>query len=436
MTKFKLILSSVVISLCMAFAFSGGVSATTELDEVNFTTDKALVRYNLITSGVVEEDGVTATIDKWFMGGSVEDPGQEVTGNRYLQGSKYIAQVTFTPEDGYAFSEYADFYMNDEWGYFVSEDDVTGAVTVNFDVPLHWIVSFETNTSQVIDDQYVEVNGYAEEPTAPTKDGYTFYGWCDDEDYDNCSMWDFNWQQVYDHTDLYALFVPNSKVIKNVDLNLTLPSIGTKYTLVDDGSGYGQIQSPEIKIASKTANINPYAELYKNGETFEWFTGTITAGTDYYFGIDLYLMNGYRLDKNGVSVTVNGQKLSNSEILSYADDYDYAFIKHKVKITAPAIVKKANPMVVTTKNKKVKYKKVKKKAQTVSAITVSKAQGKVTYKKVSGKKKITVNATTGKITVKKKTKKGTYKIKVQVNAAGNKNYKAASKTVTLTIKVK
>ena len=86
--------------------------------------------------------------------------------------------------------------------------------------------------------------------------------------------------------------------------------------------------------------------------------------------------------------------------------------------------------------KKVKYKKVKKKAQTVSAITVSKAQGKVTYKKISGKKKITVNATTGKITVKKKTKKGTYKIKVQVNAAGNNYYKAASKTVTLTIKVK
>ena len=35
----------------------------------------------------------------------------------------------------------------------------------------------------------------------------------------------------------------------------------------------------------------------------------------------------------------------------------------------------------------------------------------------------------------KGTKKGKYKIKVKVTAAGNKNYKSLSKTVTVTIKV-
>ena len=40
----------------------------------------------------------------------------------------------------------------------------------------------------------------------------------------------------------------------------------------------------------------------------------------------------------------------------------------------------------------------------------------------------------GKVTVKKGLKKGTYKVKVK--AAGNKNYKAATKTVTFKIKVK
>ena len=42
----------------------------------------------------------------------------------------------------------------------------------------------------------------------------------------------------------------------------------------------------------------------------------------------------------------------------------------------------------------------------------------------------------GVVTVKKGTKKGTYKIKVNVKAAGNVNYKAVAKVVTVTVKVK
>lgn len=102
------------------------------------------------------------------------------------------------------------------------------------------------------------------------------------------------------------------------------------------------------------------------------------------------------------------------------------------------LAKKANPITVKAKKVTVKYAKVKKKKQTVAAkkaFTVSKAQGKVTYKKLSGNKKITINSS-GKITVKKKLKKGTYKLKVRVTAAGNTKYKAGSKTVTVTIKVK
>ena len=56
--------------------------------------------------------------------------------------------------------------------------------------------------------------------------------------------------------------------------------------------------------------------------------------------------------------------------------------------------------------------------------------------KVSGNKIFTVNQSNGSITVKKGTKKGTYKIKVKVTAAGNKNYKAGTKTVTCKVTVK
>ncbi len=96
--------------------------------------------------------------------------------------------------------------------------------------------------------------------------------------------------------------------------------------------------------------------------------------------------------------------------------------------------KKTNPVSVKISSKTVKYKKLKKKAVTVQALTVKKAEGTVSYKKLSGSKKITVNKKTGKITIKKGTKKGTYKVKIRIKAAGNDGYK--SKTISKTVKIK
>lgn len=76
-----------------------------------------------------------------------------------------------------------------------------------------------------------------------------------------------------------------------------------------------------------------------------------------------------------------------------------------------------------------------------AAFKVSKAKGAVTFEKANkaGGKKVTVDKKTGKLTVKAGLKAGkTYKVKVKVKvtAKGNKNYKKAAKTVTLTVKVK
>ena len=107
------------------------------------------------------------------------------------------------------------------------------------------------------------------------------------------------------------------------------------------------------------------------------------------------------------------------------------------------IKKAANPLsfkAATTKTVTVKYSKVKKKAQTLAASKLftfkKKGKGTVTFTKVSGSKKITINKKTGKVTLKKGIKKGTYKLKVKVKAAGNAYYKAASKTITLKLRVK
>ena len=111
------------------------------------------------------------------------------------------------------------------------------------------------------------------------------------------------------------------------------------------------------------------------------------------------------------------------------------------KIITFEIVKASNTLDVKPKTATVKYKKLKKKNQTLSIFKVltfkSGGQGTKTYAKVSGNKKITISKTTGKITVKKKLKKGTYKVKIKVMAAGNTNYMPSGwKTVTVRIRVK
>ena len=114
----------------------------------------------------------------------------------------------------------------------------------------------------------------------------------------------------------------------------------------------------------------------------------------------------------------------------------------------PALGKQANPLTIKAKTATVKYKKLKKKAQTLAVtrvITFTKMiNDKKTYTlssakkgKKSYKKYFKINQTTGKVTIKKGLKKGTYKIQVKVKAAGNANYNASDvNTVTFKIKVK
>ena len=105
------------------------------------------------------------------------------------------------------------------------------------------------------------------------------------------------------------------------------------------------------------------------------------------------------------------------------------------------IVKAANTLKVRGKTAAVKYKKLKKKAQTLNNTNVVRfadmGQGKISYKKASGNKKITINKKTGKVTVRKGLKEGTYTVKVKVKAKGTANYKASAwKTVTFKVQVK
>ena len=109
--------------------------------------------------------------------------------------------------------------------------------------------------------------------------------------------------------------------------------------------------------------------------------------------------------------------------------------------------KKTNPMKLTPKKVKVKAKTLAKKSvkrTRAKYLKVSKAKGTKTFKrgKISCKKKLLKQAKSkikiskkGKLTLKKGLKKGTYKVRVKVRAAGTTSYKAATKTITITIRV-
>lgn len=121
-----------------------------------------------------------------------------------------------------------------------------------------------------------------------------------------------------------------------------------------------------------------------------------------------------------------------------AADANYgAAVSNVAKLT---IAKAANPMKVSAVKRTAKAATVQSKKQTVAAPLKfkKKAVGKVTYARVAkgSAKCLTVNKKNGKVIVAKGTKKGTYKVKVKVTAAGNGNYKKASKTIACEVVVK
>ena len=117
------------------------------------------------------------------------------------------------------------------------------------------------------------------------------------------------------------------------------------------------------------------------------------------------------------------------------DNYKGANVTKSVKVV---VNKAANTLTVAAKSSTLSAK-----AKSATTFAASKAfnvkknvsKGAVTYTKTSGNSKITV-ASNGKVTVAKGLKAGsTYTVKVKATSAATDNYKAATATITLKIKV-
>ena len=142
------------------------------------------------------------------------------------------------------------------------------------------------------------------------------------------------------------------------------------------------------------------------------------------------------------TVTLSGKKLKKDTDYTLKYSYNKNAGTAKITITGKGnytgnknvsftISKALNPIKLKISSKTFKRAKL---TKAVSfSIGTNKAQGKVTYvlSNVAKKAKLKVSMK-GKITVPKNVKKGTYTIKVK--AAGNSNYKAASKTVKVCVR--
>ena len=192
-------------------------------------------------------------------------------------------------------------------------------------------------------------------------------------------------------------------------------------TYVFTASGYININGIEVTgIADKTYT----GEAITQAPVVTYNGKTLTEGTDYKIG--------YANNVEAGTATV---------VISGTGNYGGA------KTVTFEILQASNTVTVKGKTVKVKYKKLRKKAQAISTskvLTITNPKGTLTYSLVTvkrGKSKkykkyFKVNAANGIVTVKKKLRKGKYKVTVKVMASGDENYKGATKSVTFTVKVK
>ncbi len=243
-------------------------------------------------------------------------------------------------------------------------------------------------------------------------------------------------------------------VVDKVDIPeaKALDYTGEEQTGIPEGEGYTITGNTGTDAGEYTATLSIKDKLY-----MEWSDGTTDDKeiTWKIAPVKVTVPKGKTLTYTGKSqtgvasgtyYTISGNKAtkagSYTATLTLKDKKNYTWSDGKTadKTVSWKINKAANTLKVSGKTATVKYSKLKSAKQTLKASSVikytSKGQGIRTFTKVSGNSKITINKSTGKVTVKKGLKKGTYKVKIKVKAAGNANYKAGTKTVTFTIKVK
>ncbi len=151
----------------------------------------------------------------------------------------------------------------------------------------------------------------------PEKEGYTFFGWyyADTfEFWEKC--YDIETEHFSENSTMYALFIPNENVIKNVALTLDAPVVGTvieeekEYIEEYDDYSYYQSNPPVVKPVDADApfEVSYTAWITTEGGEFKNFYGEIEENKDYLADISIYLNEEslYRFSSD-CTITINGE---------------------------------------------------------------------------------------------------------------------------------
>ena len=218
-------------------------------------------------------------------------------------------------------------------------------ITVNNDMELYaqwkekttFTVTFDTVGGSSIEKQTINRWNNAVEPKEPTKEGYKFIGWYEDSTY----QFRFSfYKPITADTTLYAKWVKNENLIKNISINVEIPTVGDKVTIekISEYEWIWNTQKPQMKVTIPN-DVNYHLVDWDGENYMQWiasfddeftpFIGTFEYNTDYYAKIFIETDSEYFLSDD-VEVIVNGKNVD--KILYIYDNY----IELGVKLTTPS----------------------------------------------------------------------------------------------------
>lgn len=250
-----------------------------------------------------------------------------------------------------------------------------------------------------------------------------------------------DWKIAEGSEDIFEM-IPDEKNPAAVTVKARKPGVGylsvSAKGMIDKADGAPGEQE-EISIGTQVVRIN----VPKRGWYNVWDIGEIFYGDK--TGLWINNVDGSDVPKGTFTYKSDNKKIATVSAKGIVKAVGIG--KTIIRVSDPngaeeqvhvKVIKAEQKAKIKGRTLAVKAATLKKKNMTVKpakVIKVSNAVGKVTYSRKSGSKKIVVRKN-GKVTIKKGLKKGTYKVKVNVKAAGSKNYKKFSKAVTFTVKVK
>lgn len=315
----------------------------------DFPKDGDALVTNCSSSGD-ESDLFDVTIMTWYKGdkysSSSTAPGDSVgTTGVYESGYKYYLELKFKPKDGNEFDDDVNFNIIGLSDGTIMNVAPNGEYIVIFEYKVHHIVHFETYGGTPIDDIVVTDGCDFRLPDAPAKDGYTFVDWYLDPDFEDSY---YGWC-IEESMTLYARFVPTANVIKNINLTLDGPIVGTKVTttpFVDPEWGYAYEKQDPMPVVNAGAGVHytidsafwvqgicsSELEALDQYPCEERFNGTILANEYYYAAIGVDADENYIISADDLNIKVNGQ--DPDEVFTV---YDHEYTRFVAKVKSKSL---------------------------------------------------------------------------------------------------